>query len=140
MWYFDEAVAAMAAGVGSEQRMGVSVAKAELRSRGLAGQRLASRLGKLSKVRNSQAHLDAALVGHIEELLGRGLQAHGVGGTQDGLSGGVSSSTGDAKSDEEAQDEYLSVGQSSHDFGKAIVSDGSTQTAQEHYVQLLEAK
>ena len=48
--------------------MGMSEAKQALRARGVAGSALASRLGKLSKIRNGCAHPDVGLVDDILAL------------------------------------------------------------------------
>ena len=50
--------------------MSVQAAKAQLRARGGQGAALASRVGRLSKGRNSCSHPDVRLLGDIEALLG----------------------------------------------------------------------
>ena len=62
-----EAVSELTGGRGP--RPIVSEAKEQLRRRGLAGRRLASRVGKLSRARNAASHPDVGLAREIRQLL-----------------------------------------------------------------------
>ena len=70
----EEALHAVSLGLGGGAKLNVSQAKLLLRQHGAAG--LASRLGRLSKARNTHAHPDVGLLEAIHQL--------GVGGPDDG--------------------------------------------------------
>ena len=56
------------------QRANVSEVKTLLRGKGADGTKLASRVGKLSKMRNTNAHPDVGLIEDIRALLANGAQ------------------------------------------------------------------
>ena len=65
--FFEEALMEVAALMGKE-KLGISAAKESLRLLGAEGESLARRLARLSKVRNSAAHPDVALLADIRAL------------------------------------------------------------------------
>ena len=65
----EEVLVAVAAGSGVAGRISVPEAKTTLRRCGPGGRHLASRLGRLSRGRNAQAHPDVGLVGEVAGIL-----------------------------------------------------------------------
>ncbi|CAK0789800.1 unnamed protein product, partial [Prorocentrum cordatum] len=71
----EEVLVAVQRGLGLASKPSLSKAKEFLRARG--GQALASRLGRVSKIRNSSAHLDVGLPGDVDLFLSDGSETEG---------------------------------------------------------------